>query len=248
MTATKSEIRYRTLAPGAPADELEQEVLERWKREDLFARTLRAAEGEPSFVFFEGPPTAHGLPGIHHVRSRTIRDPFSRHRAMTGFYVARRAGWDTHGLPVEIEVEKQLGISGKQQIEEIGVERFNQLCRESVWRYRADWERLSARIGYWLDYDNPYVTYTNDYVESVWWALATLYDRGLLYRGHKILPYCPRCETALSSHEVALGYEGHEEVRDPSVYVALELEGGTRNEERGNPSDGTPSDSSLVTH
>ncbi|HYN83586.1 MAG TPA: isoleucine--tRNA ligase [Gemmatimonadaceae bacterium] len=220
MTATRSEFRYRTLASGAPADELEQEVLERWKREDLFARTLRAGEGKPSFVFFEGPPTANGRPGIHHVLSRTIKDLFCRHRAMKGFYVARRAGWDTHGLPVEIEVEKQLGISGKQQIEEIGVEKFNALCRESVWRYKADWEKMSERIGFWLDYDHAYITYTNEYIESVWWALTTLYQRDLLYRGQKILPYCPRCGTALSSHEVAQGWK---DVKDPSVYIALDL-------------------------
>ncbi len=140
---------------------------------------------------------------------------------MRGFHVARKAGWDTHGLPVEIEVEKQLGISGKQQIEEIGVEEFNRRCRESVWKYRSDWEKLSERIGFWLDYSDPYVTYSNDYVESVWWALKTLFDRNLLYRGHKILPYCARCGTALSSHEVAQGYR---DVKDPSVYIALDLE------------------------
>src|SRR5687767_1839232 len=220
MTEPEPEIRFRTIAPGAPADALEQELLERWKRDDLFARTLRAGEGKPSFVFFEGPPTANGRPGIHHIFSRTIKDLFCRHRAMHGFYVARKAGWDTHGLPVEIEVEKALGISGKQQIEEIGVEKFNQLCRESVWKYRTDWEKLSERIGFWMDYSDPYVTYTNNYVESVWWALKTLYDRDLLYRGHKILPYCARCGTALSSHEVAQGYK---DVKDPSVYIALDL-------------------------
>jgi isoleucyl-tRNA synthetase len=173
-------------------------------------------------VFFEGPPTANGRPGIHHVFARTIKDLFCRYRAMKGYRVERKAGWDTHGLPVEIEVEKQLGISGKQQIEAIGIAEFNRLCRESVFRYRAEWEKLSARIGFWLDYAHPYVTFTNDYVESVWWALETLHRRDLLYRGHKILPYCPRCETALSSHEVAQGYE---EVEDPSVYIALELLG-----------------------
>jgi isoleucyl-tRNA synthetase len=220
MTATEPGTRYRMLPPGKPADELEQEVLERWKREDLFARTLRAAQGKPSFVFFEGPPTANGRPGIHHVLSRTIKDLFCRHRAMKGFYVARRAGWDTHGLPVEIEVEKQLGISGKQQIEEIGVEKFNAMCRESVWRYKSDWEAMSERIGFWLDYDHAYITYTNEYIESVWWALNTLFERDLLYRGHKILPYCPRCGTALSSHEVAQGWK---DVKDPSVYIALDL-------------------------
>jgi isoleucyl-tRNA synthetase len=139
---------------------------------------------------------------------------------MKGFRVARKAGWDTHGLPVEIEVEKALGISGKQQIEEIGVARFNELSRESVWRYRGDWEKLSQRIGYWLDYEHPYVTYSHDYVESVWWALATLHERDLLYRGHRVLPYCPRCGTALSSHEVAQGYK---DVSDPSLYIALDI-------------------------
>ena len=230
MTAVDRPVtHYRALPPDQPPTVLEEEMLARWTEEDILARTLAAREGRKNFVFFEGPPTANGKPGIHHVISRTIKDLFCRYRVMKGFRVLRKAGWDTHGLPVEIEVEKQLGISGKQQIEEIGVERFNQLCRESVWRYRADWERLSARIGYWLDYEHPYVTYTNEYVESVWWALATLHEQDLLYRGHKILPYCPRCGTALSSHEVAQGYE---DVRDPSVYIALELEG-TRTEDRG---------------
>ena len=211
---------YAPLPPDRPAAQLEEEVLARWEEEGLFARTLAATEGAPPFVFYEGPPTANGRPGIHHVFARTVKDLFCRHRAMRGFHVARKAGWDTHGLPVEIEVEKQLGISGKPQIEELGVERFNQLCRENVWKYRAEWERLSARIGFWLDYSDPYVTYSNDYVESVWWALKTLFDRGLLYQGHKILPYCARCGTTLSSHEVAQGYQ---DVEDPSVYVALDL-------------------------
>jgi isoleucyl-tRNA synthetase len=214
--------RYQTLSPDRPADDVERELLARWDEEQLFQQTLVGRGDAPSFVFFEGPPTANGKPGIHHVFARTIKDLFCRHRAMKGYRVSRKAGWDTHGLPVEIEVEKQLGISGKQQIEALGVSEFNRLCRESVFRYRADWEKLSARIGYWLDYDHPYVTYHNDYVESVWWALKTLFDKNLLYRGHKILPYCPRCGTALSSHEVALGYK---DVEDPSVYVALELVG-----------------------
>ena len=233
---------YRPLPPEQPPSVLEEEMLARWTDENILERTLAAREGREDFVFFEGPPTANGKPGIHHVFSRTIKDLFCRYRVMKGYRVLRKAGWDTHGLPVEIEVEKQLGISGKQQIEEIGVERFNQLCRESVWRYRGDWERLSARIGYWLDYEHPYVTYSNEYVESVWWALATLHAQDLLYRGHKILPYCPRCGTALSSHEVAQGYE---EVRDPSVYIALELEG-TRSEQRGTASDAAGSNSSLL--
>ncbi|HVX38517.1 MAG TPA: isoleucine--tRNA ligase [Gemmatimonadaceae bacterium] len=221
MTAA-STTHFQPLPPERPADELELELLARWEQEDLFRRTLEARADAPSFVFFEGPPTANGRPGIHHVFARTIKDLFCRHRAMKGYRVARKAGWDTHGLPVEIEVEKQLGISGKQQIEALGVAEFNRLCRESVFKYRADWERLSARIGYWLDYEHPYVTYSNEYVESVWWALKTLFDKGLLYRGHKILPYCPRCGTALSSHEV--GQPGaYQDVEDPSVYIALEL-------------------------
>ena len=216
--------RFEPLPPDRPADVLERELLSQWDEEKLFEQTLIANAESPSFVFFEGPPTANGKPGIHHVFARTIKDLFCRYRAMKGYRVERKAGWDTHGLPVEIEVEKQLGISGKQQIEAIGVAEFNRLCRESVFRYRSDWERLSARIGFWLDYAHPYITYTNDYVESVWWALKTLFDKDLLYRGHKILPYCPRCGTALSSHEVAQGYE---EVEDPSVYVALEVVQGT---------------------
>ena len=235
MTATDAgamqSAQFEPLPPDRPADALERELLALWEQERLFEQTLARNADAPSFVFFEGPPTANGRPGIHHVFSRTIKDLFCRYRAMKGYRVERKAGWDTHGLPVEIEVEKQLGISGKQQIEAIGVAEFNRLCRESVFRYRGDWERLSARIAFWLDYAHPYITYTNDYVESVWWALKTLFDRGLLYRGHKILPYCPRCETALSSHEVAQGYE---EVEDPSVYVALEVdEGGSPNEQRG---------------
>jgi isoleucyl-tRNA synthetase len=230
--------RYEPLRPEATADELESELLARWNDERLFDQTLsrradqarNRKDGGKPFVFFEGPPTANGRPGIHHVFSRTLKDLFCRYRAMKGYRVSRKAGWDTHGLPVEIEVEKQLGISGKQQIEAIGVAEFNRLCRESVFRYREDWERLSTRIGYWLDYAHPYVTYTNDYVESVWWALRTLHDHGLLFRGHKILPYCARCGTALSSHEVAQGYEY---VEDPSVFVALAVreEGGGKREE-----------------
>ncbi len=217
--------RFRLLPTDRSPDDLEQEILARWKQEKLFEQTLAQAEGKAEFVFFEGPPTANGQPGIHHVFSRTVKDLFCRYRAMRGNHVARKAGWDTHGLPVEIEVEKRIetdfGIrTAKQQIEKIGVERFNEMCRESVWRYRADWESLSERIGYWLDYSDPYVTYSNDYVESVWWALATMFRRGRLYRGHKVLPYCARCGTTLSSHEVAQGYK---DVKDPSAFVALDI-------------------------
>jgi isoleucyl-tRNA synthetase len=217
--------RFRLLPTDRSPDELEKEMLSRWKEENLFQQTLAQAEGKPEFVFFEGPPTANGKPGIHHVFSRTVKDLFCRYRAMSGNHVARKAGWDTHGLPVEIEVEKRIekdfGIrTAKQQIEKIGVERFNEMCRESVWRYRTDWEDLSERIGFWLDYSDPYVTYSNNYIESVWWALATMFRAGRLYRGHKVLPYCARCGTTLSSHEVAQGYK---DVKDPSAYVALDL-------------------------
>ena len=217
--------RFRLLPTDRSPDDLEKEVLALWKEEKLFEQTLAATAGKPEFVFFEGPPTANGKPGIHHVFSRTVKDLFCRYRAMRGQHVARKAGWDTHGLPVEIEVEKRIetdfGIrTAKQQIEKIGVERFNEMCRESVWRYRADWESLSERIGYWLDYSDPYITYSNDYIESVWWSLATLFRRGRLYRGHKVLPYCARCGTTLSSHEVAQGYK---DVKDPSAFVALDL-------------------------
>jgi isoleucyl-tRNA synthetase len=195
--------------------ELEESILQQWSDEKLFARTLEQTSGAEEFVFFEGPPTANGKPGIHHVLSRTIKDLVCRYATMQGRHVTRIAGWDTHGLPVEIEAEKKLGISGKREIEAVGVARFNEVCRESVFTYKEDWEKLSDRIGYWLDYSRPYVTFTPEYIESVWWILKQFSDKGLLYRGHKSVPYCPRCGTALSSHEVAQGYE---DVFDPSLY------------------------------
>lgn len=207
--------------PAGPADALEQELLATWKAEGLFERVQeRTREGTP-FVFYEGPPTANGRPGIHHVFSRTIKDLICRFRVMQGRAVTRIAGWDTHGLPVEIEVEKQLNLSGKKAIEAYGVEAFNALCRQSVFTYKDDWERLSDRIGYWLDYGRPYITCSPEYVESVWSLLRRLFDRGLLVRGHRVLPYCPRCGTVLSSHELALGYE---DVTTNSVYVTFPLE------------------------
>src|SRR5204863_2744410 len=201
-------------------DELEKHLLATWKHERLFTRVSEATRYGPPFIFFEGPPTANGRPGIHHVFSRTLKDLVCRYHAMLGQSVTRIAGWDTHGLPVEIEVEKALNISGKKQIEAYGVERFNQLCKESVFKYKADWEAMSDRIGYWLDYEHPYITYTNSYIETVWWLLKKLHEKALLYRGHKVLPYCPRCGTALSSHELALGYD---KVQTNSVYVTFPL-------------------------
>ncbi|HXV90462.1 MAG TPA: class I tRNA ligase family protein, partial [Gemmatimonadales bacterium] len=213
---------YPVLDARLTADVLERELLARWRSEGLFHRVTDATRGGAPFVFFEGPPTANGRPGIHHVFARTIKDLICRYQAMQGRSVTRKAGWDTHGLPVEIEIEKQLKISGKKEIEAYGIAEFNRLCRESVFRYKRDWEELSERVGYWLDYDQPYVTYTNEYIESVWWLLRRLFDRGLLYRGHKVLPYCPRCGTALSSHELALGYDT---VQTNSVFVTFPVAG-----------------------
>src|SRR5213079_920441 len=211
---------YPQFDPKLSPDALEKQLLAAWKHERLFQKTQEAARYGPPFVFYEGPPTANGRPGIHHVFARTIKDLICRYHTMLGQGVTRIAGWDTHGLPVEIEVEKTLGISGKKQIEAYGVEKFNQLCRENVFTYKTDWESLSERIGYWLDYEHPYVTYTPEYIETVWWLLKRLHDKALLYRGHKVLPYCPRCGTALSSHELALGYE---EVQTNSVFVTFPL-------------------------
>lgn len=200
--------------------QIEEEVLARWETEGTFRRSLGLRQGAPEYVFYEGPPTANGRPGVHHIIARTIKDAVARFRAMTGWHVTRIAGWDTHGLPVEIEAEKQLGISGKPDIERLGIARFNEVCRENIFTYKEDWEKLSLRIGYWLDYERPYITFAPDYVESVWWALAEIAARGLLYRGYKVLPYCSRCGTGLSSHEVAQGYRT---VSEPSVYVKFHL-------------------------
>jgi isoleucyl-tRNA synthetase len=209
--------------PLEKPDAFEQEVLALWRQEDLLARTLEARAGAPPFVFYEGPPTANGRPGIHHVLARTLKDAVCRYWTMVGYRVERKAGWDTHGLPVELEVEKQLGISGKPEIEKYGIAAFNAKCRESVWRYKQDWERLSERIGYLLDYEHPYVTYEKDYIESVWFLLTRFAANGLLYRGRKVLPWCGRCGTGLSSHEVGQGYK---DLDDPSVWVSFPLLGG----------------------
>ncbi|MGY8776759.1 MAG: class I tRNA ligase family protein, partial [Longimicrobiales bacterium] len=209
---------YPELPSGLLA--IEEETLKRWQDEDLFRQTLEAnADGE-RFVFFEGPPTANGRPGLHHILSRTIKDLVCRHRAMLGHSITRIAGWDTHGLPVEIEAEKRLGISGKPEIEALGIAEFNQVCKDSVFTYKEEWEELSERTGYWLEYWRPYVTFHTSYIESVWAILKTLADKDLLYRGHKSVPYCPRCGTALSSHEVAQGYK---DVFDPSLTFVAEV-------------------------
>jgi isoleucyl-tRNA synthetase len=202
--------------------ELEERVLERWRERDVFKRSLEQREGAEVWSFYEGPPTANGRPGSHHVLARVFKDVYPRYRSMCGYRVPRKAGWDCHGLPVELEVEKQLGISSKQEIEEYGIAEFNKRCRESVFEYVEEWNRLTERIGFWIDLDDPYVTLEDDYIESVWWSLRKLWDDDRLYEGHKVVPYCPRCGTALSSHEVALGYE---DVEDPSIYVRFPLLG-----------------------
>ncbi|MBO9367258.1 MAG: isoleucine--tRNA ligase [Chloroflexi bacterium] len=199
---------------------MEEAILRFWREHRIFEKTLETREGQPEYVFYEGPPTANGRPGVHHVLARAFKDIFPRYKVMRGYHVIRRGGWDTHGLPVELEVEKQLGFNSKRQIEEFGIARFNALCKESVFRYIKDWEKLTERIAFWVDLENAYITYTNDYIESVWWILKTFWDRGLLYKGYKVVPYCPRCGTPLADHEVALGYD---EATDPSVFVRLPL-------------------------
>jgi isoleucyl-tRNA synthetase len=200
--------------------ELEERALARWRERDVFKRSLENREGAEIWNFYEGPPTANGRPGSHHVLARVFKDVYPRYRSMCGYRVPRKAGWDCHGLPVEIEVEKQLGISSKQEIEEYGIDKFNARCRASVFEYVEEWNRLTERIGFWIDLDDPYVTLDDDYIESVWWSLKRLWEDDRLYEGHKVVPYCPRCGTALSSHEVALGYK---DVEDPSIYVRFPL-------------------------
>ncbi len=199
---------------------LEEEILARWRERDVFRESVRRRAGAKPWVFWEGPPTANGPPGVHHVLSRAFKDIFPRFRTMRGFDVQRRGGWDTHGLPVEIAVERKLGIKTKAEIEQYGIAEFNAQCRESVFAFLEDWNALTERIGFWLDLDNAYRTLDTTYVESVWWSLKQIAERGLLYEGHRVVPYCPRCGTALSSHEVALGYQ---DVEDPSAYVRLRV-------------------------
>jgi isoleucyl-tRNA synthetase len=213
---------FEPVDPKQSFPELEERVLARWREDDVFARSLEARAEAPVWSFYEGPPTANGRPGSHHVLARVFKDVYPRYKTMCGYRVPRKAGWDCHGLPVELEVEKQLGISSKQEIEEFGIAEFNRRCRESVFEYVEEWNRLTERIGFWIDLDDPYVTLDDDYIESVWWSLRQLWDRGRLYEGHKVVPYCPRCGTALSSHEVAMGYE---DVEDPSIYVRFPLLG-----------------------
>ncbi len=216
----------RKVDPHQALPAMEREVLARWREREVFARSLQMRAGAEPWVFYEGPPTANGRPGAHHVLSRVFKDIYPRYKTMRGHRVERKGGWDCHGLPVEIAVEQQLGINSKHEIENVvGIEEFNRRCRESVFEYLEEWNRLTERIGFWIDLDHAYRTLDESYIESVWWALAEIHRRGLLYEGHKVVPYCYRCGTALSSHEVALGYE---DVVDPSVYVRLPVSIGAR--------------------
>src|SRR3989344_3893791 len=223
---------FKPVDPKPNFSQKEEEILAFWKKHNIFELSQQKNQGKQPFVFFEGPPTANGKPGLHHVEARSFKDIILRFQTMRGRYVVRRAGWDTHGLPVELEVEKALGISGKKQIENIvpgkvraSIEKFNQLCRESDWKYREIWEQFTERMGFWIDLKAPYVTYENAYIESVWWLLKQIWEREvdgkpLVYEGHKVVPYCPRCGTAVSSHEVAQGYE---QVTENSVFIAFRL-------------------------
>ncbi|WP_397547542.1 isoleucine--tRNA ligase [Rhodothermus marinus] len=205
--------------------EIEHEVLRWWKERQIFPRSIAQRENGPTFSFYEGPPTANGKPGIHHVLARTIKDIFCRYKTMKGFRVERKAGWDTHGLPVEIEVEKELGLEGRAQVEAFGIEKYNAACRRSVLRYKELWDQLTERIGYWVDLEHPYITFENTYIETVWWLIKQIYEKGLLYKGYKIQWYSPGSGTVLSSHEVSLGYK---EVDDPSAYVRFPVLGAER--------------------
>ncbi len=212
---------FKPVDSRASFPEMEKRILQLWKERDVFRKSIEGRPEDKLYVFYEGPPTANARPGVHHVLSRAFKDLFPRYKTMRGYRVPRKAGWDTHGLPVELEVERELGLKSKLEIEEFGVEEFNRRCRESVFRYVQEWEALTERIGFWLDMEHPYITYDNDYIESVWWIVKQLWDKGLLYLDYRSTPHCPRCGTSLSDGEVALGYR--EDTPDPSIYVKFKL-------------------------
>ena len=213
---------YKKVSTNLNFVEREKETLKFWNDNDIFRKSIELREGDPVYTFYDGPPTANGKPHIGHVLTRVIKDMIPRYKTMKGYMVPRKAGWDTHGLPVELEVEKLLGLDGKEQIEEYGLDPFISKCKESVWKYKGMWEDFSGTVGFWADMDDPYVTYHDDYIESEWWALKTIWDKGLLYKGFKIVPYCPRCGTPLSSHEVAQGYKA---VKERSAVVRFKVVG-----------------------
>ena len=202
--------------------EREKQVVDYWNENHIFEDSVKMNEGKEEFSFYDGPPTANGKPHIGHILTRVMKDIVPRYQTMKGKHVLRKAGWDTHGLPVELEVEKKLGFDHKTEIEAYGIEPFIKECKKSVWQYTSEWKRMSDRVGYWCDMDNPYVTYHDDYIESEWWALKKIHEKGLLYKGHKIVPYCPRCGTALSSHEVAQGYK---DVKQVTAFVKFKVKG-----------------------
>ncbi|MBL8145109.1 MAG: class I tRNA ligase family protein, partial [Anaerolineae bacterium] len=211
---------FKAVNPKVDIQKLEKDQLDFWRTARIFQRSMEERRDGPRYVTYEGPPTVNGTPGVHHVLARAFKDIFPRYKTMQGYYALRKGGWDTHGLPVELAMEKELGFTHKQEIEEYGIAAFNEKCRQSVLRNIGAWERFTERMAYWTDLDNAYVTFTNDYIESVWWVLRQMWDKDLLYRGQKVVPYCARCGTPLSSHEVALGYK---DVKDPSVYVRFPL-------------------------
>ncbi|MBI3959150.1 MAG: isoleucine--tRNA ligase [Chloroflexi bacterium] len=215
--------QFQEAKPAVSFPEMEERVQKLWREKNIFQRSMTERQGGPEYVFYEGPPTANGRPGIHHVLARAFKDMFPRYKTMQGYHVLRKGGWDTHGLPVEIEVEKRLGLTGKEQIEKYGVAAFNEMCKESVWEYLSDWEALTERMAFWVTLDDAYVTMKTEYVESLWWILKQFWEKGLLYQGYKVVPYCPRCGTPLSSHELSLGYK--EGTVDPSVYVKFAVQG-----------------------
>ncbi len=212
---------FQPVSSRVDITKLEEEQLDFWREKQVFQRTLSEREGQPNYVFYEGPPTANGKPGIHHVLARAFKDLFPRYKVMNGYRVLRKGGWDTHGLPVEIEVEKELGIKVKSEIEVYGIAKYNEKCRESVLRYLDDWEKLTERMGYWVSLDDAYITFKNEYIQSVWWILKQFWEKGLLYQDYKSVPYCTRCGTPLSTHELDL--DAYKDVDDPSVYVRFRL-------------------------
>ena len=215
--------QYRQVPAQVDLPALEHAVLDFWREQKIFAKSLEQSEGRPEWVFYEGPPTANGMPGAHHIEARVFKDVFPRFRTMRGYHVARKAGWDCHGLPVELAVEKELGFTGKQDIEAYGIAEFNAKCRESVTRHTDAFAELTTRMGYWVDLDDAYRTMDPEYIESVWWSLKEIFNKGLLVQDHRVAPWCPRCGTGLSDHELAQGYET---VVDPSVYVRFPLTSG----------------------
>ncbi|MCL4427127.1 class I tRNA ligase family protein, partial [Patescibacteria group bacterium] len=200
----------------------EERIIRFWNKNDIFKKVTQQNKGKKNFVFYEGPPSANGAPGLHHVLSRSFKDVIIRYKTMRGYYVPRKAGWDTHGLPIEIALEKRLGFTHKNQIEAYGIAKFNRHAQDLVWEYKTQWDKLTKRMGFWLDLDHPYITYTADYIESLWSIIKRMHQNGLLYEDFKVIPYCPRCETPLSSHEVAQGYKT---VSDESAYVKFAVNG-----------------------